>query len=107
LRERLWTNAVALREGLSALGFDIASPMGPILAIRMADEETAVFAWNRLLAYGVYVNLALPPGTPNNLCILRCSLSAAHTLEQIDQICHRFAAVAQELRLRLLVNAAE
>jgi 8-amino-7-oxononanoate synthase len=107
LRERLWTNAVALREGLSALGLDIASPMGPIVAIRMADEETAVFAWNRLLAYGVYVNLALPPGTPNNLCILRCSLSAAHTLEQIDQICHRFAAVAQELRLRLLVNAAE
>jgi 8-amino-7-oxononanoate synthase len=107
LRERLWTNAVALREGLSALGFDIASPMSPIVAIRMADEETAVFAWNRLLAHGVYVNLALPPGTPNNLCILRCSLSAAHTLEQIDQICHRFAAVAQELRSRLLVNAAE
>lgn len=107
LRERLWTNAVALREGLSALGFDIASPMSPIVAIRMADEETAVFAWNRLLAHGVYVNLALPPGTPNNLCILRCSLSAAHTLEQIDQICRRFAAVARELGARLLVNAAE
>jgi 8-amino-7-oxononanoate synthase len=107
LRERLWTNAVALREGLSALGFDIASPMSPVVAIRMADEETAVFAWNRLLAHGVYVNLALPPGTPNNLCILRCSVSAAHTLEQIGQICHRFAAVARELRSRLLMNAAE
>jgi 8-amino-7-oxononanoate synthase len=107
LRERLRTNAVALREGLSALGFDIASPMGPIVAIRMTGEDTAVFAWNRLLAHGVYVNLALPPGTPNNLCILRCSLSAAHTLEQIDQICHRFAAVAHELGARLLVNAAE
>lgn len=107
LRERLWTNATALREGLSALGFDIASPMSPIVAIRMADEETAVFAWNRLLAHGVYVNLALPPGTPSNLCILRCSLSAAHTLEQIDQICRRFAAVARELGARRFVNAAE
>ena len=28
---------------------------------------------------GVYVNLALPPGTPNGLCLLRCSVSAAHT----------------------------
>ena len=107
LRERLWTNATALREGLSALGFDIASPMSPIVAVRMADEETAVFAWNRLLAHGVYVNLALPPGTPSNLCILRCSLSAAHTLEQIDQICRRFAAVARELGVRRFVNAAE
>jgi 8-amino-7-oxononanoate synthase len=107
LRERLWTNASALREGLSAEGFDIVSPQGPIVAIRMPDEETAVFAWNRLLTHGVYVNLALPPGTPNNLCILRCSLSAAHTLAQIDQICRRFGAVAQELRSRLMVNAAE
>jgi 8-amino-7-oxononanoate synthase len=107
LRERLWTNATALREGLSMLGFDIASPPSPIVAIRMADEETAVFAWNRLLVHGVYVNLALPPGTPNNLCILRCSMSAAHTRHQIDQICQRFAAVAQELGSRRLVNAAE
>ena len=86
LRDRLLANAIALREGLVALGFDIASPQGPIVAIRMPDEETAVFAWNRLLTHGVYVNLALPPGTPNNLCILRCSLSAAHTTAQIEGI---------------------
>jgi 8-amino-7-oxononanoate synthase len=108
LRARLWSNASALREGLEALGFDIVSPRGPILAIRMPDEETAVFAWNRLLTHGVYVNLALPPGTPNNLCILRCSLSAAHTPTQIDEICRRFGRVALELRPpRQMVGAAE
>lgn len=107
LRERLLANGNALREGLIALGFDIASPQGPIVAIRMPDEETAVFAWNRLLTHGVYVNLALPPGTPNNLCILRCSLSAAHAPAQIDGICRRFAAVALELRSRTTVEAAE
>ena len=107
LRDRLLANAIALREGLVALGFDIASPQGPIVAIRMPDEETAVFAWNRLLTHGVYVNLALPPGTPNNLCILRCSLCAAHTTAQIEGICRRFAAVALELSSRTVVEAAE
>jgi 8-amino-7-oxononanoate synthase len=97
LRERLWHNAKTLYEGLIAAGFEICSPMSPIIAIRLPDEKNAVFAWNRLLEHGVYVNLALPPGTPSGVCLLRCSVSAAHTSEQIDTICRRFAKVAEEL----------
>ena len=40
----------------------------------MADEVSAALAWNLLREQGVYVNLALPPGTPNSLCLLRCSV---------------------------------
>lgn len=97
LRERIWDNARALYDGLLAAGFDICSPMSPIIAIRLPDERSAVFAWNRLLEHGVYVNLALPPGTPNGVCLLRCSVSAAHTPAQIDEICQRFVKVATEL----------
>jgi 8-amino-7-oxononanoate synthase len=97
LRERIWDNAQTLYDGLTATGFEICSPMSPIIAIRLPDERSAVFAWNRLLEQGVYVNLALPPGTPNGVCLLRCSVSAAHTADQIEQICARFAKVAGEL----------
>jgi 8-amino-7-oxononanoate synthase len=97
LRERLWENAEALYEGLSAAGFEICSAMSPIIAIRLPDEQSAVWTWNRLLDYGVYVNLALPPGTPNAACLLRCSVSAAHSRVQIDEVCARFARVAAEL----------
>jgi 8-amino-7-oxononanoate synthase len=97
LRLRLWANARALYDGLSAAGFEICAPMSPIVAVRLADERAAVWAWNRLLESGVYVNLALPPGTPNAACLLRCSLSAAHTLEQIAEVCRRFEKVAAEL----------
>jgi 8-amino-7-oxononanoate synthase len=97
LRERLWDNAKALHEGLIAAGFDICAPLSPIIAVRLSDERAAVWAWNRLLDNGVYVNLALPPGTPNGVCLLRCSVSAAHTPEQIDEVCRRFAKVAAEL----------
>jgi len=97
LRERIWDNARALYDGLIAAGFDICSPVSPIIAIRLPDERSAVFAWNRLLEQGVYVNLALPPGTPSGVCLLRCSVSAAHTTVQIEEICRRFAKVAAEL----------
>ena len=97
LRERLWDNAKALYGGLTATGFDICAPMSPIIAVRLPDERSAVWAWNRLLENGVYVNLALPPGTPGAACLLRCSVSAAHTPAQIDEICRRFAKVAAEL----------
>ena len=92
-RQRLWNNARQLYDGLSGLGFEICAPMGPVIALKMPDEATAVQAWNLLLENGVYVNLALPPGTPNGACLLRCSLSAAHTAEQIDQVIERFGAV--------------
>jgi 7-keto-8-aminopelargonate synthetase-like enzyme len=30
--------------------------------------------------------MAVPPGTPKGLCLLRCSVSAAHSDAEIDQI---------------------
>ena len=99
LRDSIWRNASALYDGLSELGFKICSKASPIIAVSLPDEMTAVMTWNRLLQAGVYVNLALPPGTPNNSYLLRCSVSAAHSLEQIEEVCRRFAAVAAELEL--------
>ncbi len=96
-RDRLWNNAQAIYDGLSKIGFEICAPMSPIIAVRLPDEQSAVFAWNRLLEHGVYVNLALPPGTPAGVFLLRCSVSAAHTPEQVEDFCHRFELVAQEL----------
>jgi 8-amino-7-oxononanoate synthase len=97
LRQRLWANAAALYDGLTALGFEVCSAKSPIIAVRLPDEQTAFWAWNRLLEHGVYVNLALPPGTPNGACLLRCSVSAAHTPDEIAEVCERFARMAADL----------
>lgn len=99
LRERLWRNARQVHGGLTALGFHICADVSPIVAVRLPDEVTAVRMWNALLHAGVYVNLALPPGTPSGACLLRCSVSAAHSEEQIKEICEIFAKVAQDLQL--------
>ena len=97
LPERLWANAHRLYAGLTRLGLRPCSPPSPVIAVPMADEVTAARAWNLLREQGVYVNLALPPGTPNSLCLLRSSVSAAHTFDQIDEIVARFGNVMARL----------
>jgi 8-amino-7-oxononanoate synthase len=97
LQETLWRNAHALYDRLSALGLSLAAPTSPIIAVKIATQDQAVMYWNKLLESGVYVNLAIPPGTPNSTSLLRCSASAAHTPEQIDRIAEAFAKVAQEM----------
>ena len=75
----------------------MASDVGPIAAVVMPDERSVVFAWNRLIQEGVYCNFAVPPGTPGGVCLLRCSVSAAHSTDQIDAVIERFAKVKAEI----------
>jgi 8-amino-7-oxononanoate synthase len=55
--------------------------------------------WNALLGGGVYLNLALPPATPNNRPLLRTSVSAAHTPDQNDPVHSDFEWAGRELGL--------
>jgi 8-amino-7-oxononanoate synthase len=91
LREQLWANARDLYAGLEKLGFELGPEVSPVVAVRCKDKASALESWNRLLASGVYVNMMLPPATPGGASFLRCSISAAHTPEQIGQILEKFA----------------
>jgi len=72
------------------MDFDLGPEPSPIVAVRQEKMEEAFANWNGLLERGIYVNLVLPPATPDGAALLRCSVSAAHTPEQIDQICEAF-----------------
>jgi 8-amino-7-oxononanoate synthase len=86
-RAKLWANSERLYKGLKGLGFDMGcAVVSPVVAVKMPDELSTIAKWNALFQGGVYVNMAVPPGTPNRLCLLRCSVSAAHTSEDIDRI---------------------
>ena len=91
LREQLWDNARRLHERLRSLGFAVGPEPGPIIAVRCSTVEEAFAKWNGLLERGIYVNMVLPPATPDGGALLRCSLSAAHTREQIERIGAAFA----------------
>ena len=91
LRKQLWDNAHRLYAGLAAIGFRLGPETSPVVAVILpAAKRRALAMWQGLLERGVYVNLMMPPATPSGDCLLRCSLSAAHTAEQIDDIVHAF-----------------
>ncbi len=93
-RARLWDNARTLHGGLKALGFRLGTenPDSAIIAIILEDQEQAVTMWQALLDGGLYVNMARPPATPAGTFLLRCSLSAEHTPQQIARVLEMFAA---------------
>jgi 8-amino-7-oxononanoate synthase len=99
LRTRLSANADRLYEGLRDMGYAVGPHASPITAVEMPDQATAVGMWNALLQNGVYLNLAIPPATPDNKSLLRSSVSAAHTLAQIDSVLGVFEQLGQEFGL--------
>jgi 8-amino-7-oxononanoate synthase len=97
LRADLIRNAHHLYDGLRDMGFQTGPEANPIIAVAMPDQETAVTFWKLLLESGLYLNLAIPPATPTDVCLLRTSVSAAHTPEQIDMALAMFAEVGRRL----------
>ncbi|MDT8326763.1 MAG: aminotransferase class I/II-fold pyridoxal phosphate-dependent enzyme [Roseovarius sp.] len=93
LGKTLWERVHQLYDGLTDAGFAISSPPGPIMAISRPDEHVAVAEWNHLMDQGVYVNLAVPPATPQAKSLLRLSVSAAHTEADIDQLIAAFRSL--------------
>jgi 8-amino-7-oxononanoate synthase len=91
LRDKLWDNANRLYDRLSKLGLKLGPEPSPVIAAMFASVDEALALWTGLLERGIYVNLVFPPATPNGSYLLRCSVSAAHTFSQIDQIGAAFA----------------
>ena len=91
-RAHLWENSRTLHGGLKALGFQLGTetPQSAIISVIMPDLERGAGMWEALLHEGLYVNLARPPATPAGMTLLRCSLCAEHSAEQVQTIIGMF-----------------
>jgi 8-amino-7-oxononanoate synthase len=96
-RAHLWENSRRLHGGLRELGFTLGTqtPQSAIIAVILTDQTQAVAMWQALLELGLYVNMARPPATPAGTYLLRCSLCAEHSSEQVGQILDMFAAAGR------------
>ncbi|HRN80869.1 MAG TPA: aminotransferase class I/II-fold pyridoxal phosphate-dependent enzyme [Nitrosomonas europaea] len=91
LRKCLWQNAHRLYSSLEKSGYRLGPQPGPIVAILLDNPRQALTLWNGLMEHDIYVNLVLPPAAPEGKSLVRCSINAAHTTEQIDQVCDVFS----------------
>ena len=98
-RAHLWENSKKLHAGLKQRGFTLGTneAQSAIIAVIMPDLERGAAMWEALLDEGLYVNLARPPATPANMTLLRCSLCAEHSSEQVDEILGMFERAGKKV----------
>lgn len=95
IRERLWSNVHRFHSAFRQFGLNVAADPAPVISVLLPNRESTFMAWNFLLEQGVYVNMAIPPGTPDaNTFLLRLSVSAAHTEDDIGHIIDAYKAMA-------------
>jgi 8-amino-7-oxononanoate synthase len=81
------------------MGFGIGNSVSPIVPIHIGDLEPALFAWKKTYEAGVYTNCFVPPSVPEGQCLLRSSVIATHTEEQIDRALEIMHETGRELDL--------
>src|SRR5216683_106232 len=97
LRKQLWDNVSTLYDGLAAQGFKLGPEHGPVVGVHLPDRMTAIGFWRAMLDAGIYVNVAVPPATPNGVSLLRCSLCAVHTKEQLEHMIEVMTGIGRQM----------
>jgi 8-amino-7-oxononanoate synthase len=98
-REALWENTKAMAEGLLDLRYDIGSSNTPVIPIFIGEMEKTFRMCLRLQEEGVFVNPVVPPAVPQNNSLIRISLMATHTRQQIDMALSSLKKVGREMNV--------
>jgi 8-amino-7-oxononanoate synthase len=81
--EQLWDNARFMKQGLDALGFDTGSSQTPVIPLIVGELERCFRVWRWLHDEGIFVNAIAPPAVPPGRSLVRISLTASHTRQQL------------------------
>ncbi|MEZ4418284.1 MAG: aminotransferase class I/II-fold pyridoxal phosphate-dependent enzyme [Nitrospirales bacterium] len=83
-RIKLWRNREFLHNGLVAMGFQLTDTQSPILPIMVNDPELGIQMSRHLRAEGVWIPAVRPPTVPKGTSRLRITVTADHSLEQLE-----------------------
>lgn len=84
-----------LREGLADLPWQLLPSDTAIQPLILGDNQLALEVMAALRAHGIWVPAIRPPTVPKGTARLRISLSAGHSLEQVDQLVAALHAAAK------------
>lgn len=97
LHDKLWENGNYLKQGLSALGFNIGNSKTPITPCILGDEKLSQQFSKRLNEEGVYAKAIVFPTVPMNTGRIRNMPTASHTKQQLDRALAIYELVGKEL----------
>ncbi len=97
--KRLWHNTELTRDGLRELGYNTGVSTTPIIPVYCGDMTTTLKMCRMLHEEGVFVNPVLPPAVPPNYALIRISLMATHSEEQIAFFLDKIGSVGKALNI--------
>ncbi|HMG16238.1 MAG TPA: pyridoxal phosphate-dependent aminotransferase family protein [Saprospiraceae bacterium] len=94
--DKLWDNTNYTIRRLQELGFEIGNTESPIVPVYIRDNEKTFMFSKLCFEYGLFVNPVVSPAVPSEESLIRFSLMATHTFDQIDRaidIMHKNALI--------------
>ncbi|MBR2638003.1 MAG: aminotransferase class I/II-fold pyridoxal phosphate-dependent enzyme [Bacteroidaceae bacterium] len=97
--ENLWKVTNYALDNFRSLGFEIGATSTPIIPIYIRDTEKTFMVTKMLWDEGVFVNPVVPPACSPQDTLIRFSLMATHTKEQVDRALEGMVRVFKALEL--------
>jgi len=95
--EALWRNTRFMQDGLTNLGFEIGDSETPIIPVLIGETIQCFQFWRALHEAGIFVNPVVAPATPPNQALIRLSVMATHTEEQLSAALEVIERIGREL----------
>jgi len=97
--QRLWDVTHYTIDNFRRLGFDIGNTVTPIIPLYIRDNLKTLKLTRMLLDEGIFVNPVVSPAVSKDNTLIRFSLMATHTKEQVDIALEKFAKVGKRLKI--------
>lgn len=99
LKDKLWSNALKLQNGLKARGFDIGNTNTPVTPVYMKGgvEEATAMVMDLRENYGIFASIVVYPVIPKGHIIYRLIPSAVHTDADIEETLKAFSETKAKL----------
>ena len=96
-REKLQQNVEFYRKSMKELGFDTLGSETPIVPVLIGEESKTFRFWQALWDEGIFTSPAVTPGVPAGQCIVRTSITARHSHDDVEEILFAFDRVGKSL----------
>ncbi len=95
--QHLWDLTAYALKAFKTAGFDTGKSETPIIPLFIRDDIKALKLTQILLNDGVFVNPVVSPAVPKKDCLIRYSLMATHTQEQVEISIEKITKAAKAL----------
>jgi len=97
--DQLWANTNYAKKLLVDAGFDIGHTDSPIIPVYIRDNDKTFMITNILSNNGIFVNPVVSPAVPSDSSLIRFSLMATHTFNQIEEAVEKLTAASKQVEV--------